>query len=80
MNLHPQIGRRQVLTITKDKFQRISMKNENMLQAIHECRFVLQDAFIGFGGNVSRPKVEQNADWFVRDFQVITVFLSDYHI
>ncbi|XP_060062955.1 phosphoserine phosphatase-like isoform X2 [Ylistrum balloti] len=27
------------------------------------------DAFIGYGGNVVREKVQQGAQWFVRDFQ-----------
>ena len=27
------------------------------------------DAFIGYGGNVVRDKVRDNASWFVTDFQ-----------
>lgn len=27
------------------------------------------DAFIGFGGNTRRPRIEQGSDWFVTDFQ-----------
>lgn len=28
-----------------------------------------QDGFIGFGGNIIREKVKQNAPWFVTDMQ-----------
>ena len=27
------------------------------------------DAFIGYGGNRERPKVKENASWFITDFQ-----------
>ncbi|KAK3751820.1 hypothetical protein QZH41_013277 [Actinostola sp. cb2023] len=29
------------------------------------------DAFIGFGGNVVRQKVKENASWFVMDFKIL---------
>lgn len=32
------------------------------------------DAFVGFGGIVVREKVEKEADWFIRDFQVLILF------
>lgn len=31
--------------------------------------FLLQDMFIGFGGNVVREKVKLQAPWFVTDFK-----------
>jgi len=34
------------------------------------------DAFIGFGGNVTRPKVKQNADWFVDNFDELIIELQ----
>ena len=33
------------------------------------CSVSAQDAFIGYGGNVVREKVKNNAGWFVTDFK-----------
>lgn len=38
--------------------------------------FCLQDAFIGYGGNVIREKVKNGAHWFVTDFQELIEGLS----
>ena len=35
-----------------------------------------QDAFIGYGGNVVRSKVKEEAKWFVTDFQDLIEELS----
>ncbi|KAK7102521.1 phosphoserine phosphatase-like [Littorina saxatilis] len=35
------------------------------------------DAFIGYGGNVVRDKVKNNADWFVTDFQELISALQE---
>ena len=32
---------------------------------------IFQDAFIGFGGNIVREKVQLLSPWFVKDFQVL---------
>ncbi|CAB9526521.1 Phosphoserine phosphatase, chloroplastic [Seminavis robusta] len=37
------------------------------------------NAFIGFGGIVVRPAVQQAADWFVTDFQDMTRIVHTYH-
>eukprot|EP01031_Cornospumella_fuschlensis_P024653 gene24653-29787_t len=37
-------------------------------------------AFVGFGGVVVREKVEQGADWFIRDFQELLDVLKDTSI
>jgi len=34
------------------------------------------DAFIGYGGNVIRQKVKENASWFITDFQDLIDELS----
>ena len=34
-------------------------------------------AFAGYGGNVVRPKVEQAAPWFVRDFRELIEALPE---
>ena len=40
--------------------------------------YVIKDAFIGYGGNVVRQKVKENATWFVTDFQeLINVLVTD---
>ena len=35
------------------------------------------DVFVGFGGIVSRPVVEQHADLFVKDFDALMDLLRD---
>lgn len=36
------------------------------------------DAFIGFGGIVVRPAVQEKADWFVKDFQDMTTIVEKF--
>ena len=38
---------------------------------------ILQDAFIGFGGNVVRSRVKEGALWFVMSFQELIDALDD---
>ena len=41
-----------------------------------DCKIILQDAFIGYGGNVVRQKVKEGATWFVTDFQELIDVLN----
>jgi len=64
-------GKPRVLLHLKERFgfENIVMVGDGMTDMECQPPNGPADAFIGFGGNVSRPKVEQNSDWFVRDFQ-----------
>ena len=40
--------------------------------------YSIKDAFIGYGGNVVRQKVKEDATWFVTDFQeLIDILVAD---
>jgi len=64
-------GKPRVIQHLKERFgfERVVMVGDGMTDMECQPPNGPADAFIGFGGNVSRPKVEEKADWFVHDFQ-----------
>jgi phosphoserine phosphatase len=64
-------GKPRVINHIKERFgfEKVVMVGDGQTDMECQAPNGPADAFIGFGGNVVRPKVEQNADWFVRDFQ-----------
>jgi len=64
-------GKPRVIQHLKERFgyEKVVMIGDGMTDMECQPPTGPADAFIGFGGNVSRPKVEEGADWFVHDFQ-----------
>lgn len=68
-------GKPKVMAILKEKFgyQRLVMIGDGATD-MEACPPA--DAFIGFGGNQIRSKVQEGAQWFVTDFQELITVLD----